>query len=109
LAEQHQPEEIFHCKTIKKGDKRMFHIIWMLVVGLIAGALARLFVPGKDPMSIWMTILLGVAGSFVGGFVSRLIWPIEGRSLIHPAGIVMSVLGAILLLVLWHLVRPKAA
>jgi len=80
-----------------------------LIVGLIAGGLARLIVPGKDPMSIWMTILLGVAGSFVGGFVSRLLWPVEGGSIIHPAGIIMSVVGAILLLILWHLVRPKAA
>jgi uncharacterized membrane protein YeaQ/YmgE (transglycosylase-associated protein family) len=87
----------------------MFHIIWMLIVGLIAGGLARLIVPGNDPMSIWMTIVLGVAGSFVGGFVSRLIWPPESGSLIHPAGIIMSVVGAILLLVLWHLVRPKMA
>ena len=87
----------------------MFHLIWMLIVGLIAGALARLIVPGKDPMGILMTILLGVAGSFVGGFVSRLIWPVEAGSVIHPAGIIMSVVGAILLLVLWHLVRPKAA
>jgi uncharacterized membrane protein YeaQ/YmgE (transglycosylase-associated protein family) len=56
-----------------------------------------------------MTILLGLAGSFVGGFVSRLIWRPEEGSLIHPAGIIMSVVGAILLLVVWHLVRPKTA
>jgi len=87
----------------------MFQIIVTLVVGLIAGALARLILPGKDPMSIWMTAILGIAGSFLGGFISRLIWHTEGGSYIHPGGIVLSVVGAILLLWIWRMIRSRTA
>ena len=85
----------------------MLSILGMLVVGLIAGALARLLLPGEDPMSIWMTVLLGIAGSFVGGLIGSLIWHPTGGSLFRPAGIVLSVIGAILLLLLWRMVRPR--
>jgi uncharacterized membrane protein YeaQ/YmgE (transglycosylase-associated protein family) len=87
----------------------MFRIIAMLVVGLIAGALARLIMPGKDPMGIWMTILLGIAGSFVGGFIGNLLFRPEGGSYIHPGGILMSVLGAVLLLWIWRMIRSRTA
>jgi uncharacterized membrane protein YeaQ/YmgE (transglycosylase-associated protein family) len=68
-------------------------IIVLALEGLVVGALARLALPGRDPMSIWMTIALGLAGSFVGGLVSALVWR-------RPAGFVFSVLGAMLLLYL---------
>ena len=84
-------------------------IIVMLVVGLIAGALARLILPGKDPMSIWMTALLGIAGSFVGGFIGNLIWRPESGNLFHPGGIVLSVAGAVLLLSVWRMIRSRTA
>lgn len=87
----------------------MFRIIVMLIVGLIAGALARLILPGKDPMGIWMTMLLGIAGSFVGGFIGNLIWRPEGESLFHPGGIVLSVVGAVLLLWIWRMIRTRTA
>jgi uncharacterized membrane protein YeaQ/YmgE (transglycosylase-associated protein family) len=87
----------------------MFHIIVMLIVGLIAGALARLILPGADPMSLWMTALLGIAGSFVGGFIGSLIWHTQGGSYLHPGGIVLSVLGAILLLWIWRMIRSRTA
>ena len=48
----------------------MMSIIWFLIIGLIAGALARLIMPGRDPMGIVMTIILGIVGSVVGGLVS---------------------------------------
>ena len=82
------------------------HIIGMIIVGLIAGALARLIMPGKDPMGILMTILLGIAGSFVGGFVATLIWRNETGTF-RPGGILLSILGAILLLFLWRMIRSK--
>ena len=82
-------------------------IISMIVVGLIAGAIARLLVPGKDPMSIWMTVLLGIAGSFLGGLIGSLIWHPQNGNYLHPAGIVLSVVGAILLLLLWRTVRRR--
>jgi len=55
----------------------------MLIAGLIACALARLILPGRDPMNVWMTILLGIAGSFVG-FIGNLIWHTEGQSYFSP-------------------------
>ncbi len=84
------------------------HIIGMVIVGLIAGALARLIMPGKDPMGVLMTIVLGIAGSFVGGFVAGLIWPSETGTF-RPAGILLSILGAILLLFLWRMIRSRSA
>lgn len=87
----------------------MFHIIVMLIVGLIAGALARLIMPGKDPMGLWMTALLGIAGSFLGGFISRLIWRPAGDAAFHPAGLILSVVGAILLLWIWRMIRARTA
>jgi uncharacterized membrane protein YeaQ/YmgE (transglycosylase-associated protein family) len=68
-------------------------LIVLFVGGLIIGALARLALPGPDPMSIPMTALLGIAGSLVGGIVSRIFLGIGG-------GFVFALLGAILLLYL---------
>ena len=68
-------------------------IIVLALEGLVVGALARLALPGPDPMSIWMTILLGLAGSLVAGLIAGLLWH-------HAAGFIFSVLGAILLLYL---------
>ena len=66
-------------------------ILAIVLGGLIVGALARLALPGPDPMPIWATILLGWSGSIVGGVVS---WIFIGR----PAGIFLSLLGAIVVL-----------
>jgi uncharacterized membrane protein YeaQ/YmgE (transglycosylase-associated protein family) len=78
------------------------HVIWSLIVGLVVGALARLLVPGHQQLGMPMTSILGIAGSFVGGFVGNLVSrPPEGSSF-HPAGFVMSVIGAIIVLVLWQ-------
>ena len=76
-------------------------IIVLIVVGLIAGLLARLLVPGRDPIGILGTILLGIAGSFVGGFVWNLIeYHRFAPHRFHPVGIIGSVLGAIVVLLL---------
>ena len=72
-------------------------LIWTILVGLIVGALARWFYPGAVPMAWWLTVLLGIGGSIVGGLVSSLIWKSpDGR--FHPAGWIMSILGAMVLL-----------
>lgn len=75
-------------------------IISIIVVGLIAGAVARLVVPGKQNLSIPMTILLGIIGSFVGGFLAYLLFG-SGNSFLQPAGIIGSIIGAIIVLLLW--------
>jgi uncharacterized membrane protein YeaQ/YmgE (transglycosylase-associated protein family) len=70
-------------------------ILWMLVIGLVAGALAKLIMPGKDPGGIVVTLLLGLAGSFLAGFLGRAVgWYHEGRG----AGLIGSTVGALLLL-----------
>ncbi len=76
-------------------------VIVLIIVGLIAGALARFLVPGRDPMGCLGTIVLGVAGSFLGGFLWNLIeyGHLETHKF-HPAGILGSILGAIILLIL---------
>ena len=77
-------------------------IVSIIVIGLIAGALARLVVPGKQDMSIVMTIVLGIIGSFVGGFLGYLIFHKDGQDgFLQPAGIIGSVIGAIIVLLLW--------
>ena len=77
-------------------------IISILFVGLIAGAVARLVVPGRQQLSIPMTILLGVIGSFVGGFIGYLIFNQDAsRGFFQPAGIIGSIIGAIIVLLIW--------
>ena len=77
-------------------------IISIIVVGLIAGAVARLVVPGHQNISVGMTILLGIVGSFVGGFLGFLIFHADATDgFFQPAGIIGSIIGAIIVLVLW--------
>ena len=85
------------------------HLLWMFIIGLVAGGLARLIMPGKDPMGIFMTALLGIAGSFLGGFIGNLIWHKPGGNFLQPGGIVLSIIGAILLLWIWRMIRSRSA
>jgi uncharacterized membrane protein YeaQ/YmgE (transglycosylase-associated protein family) len=74
-------------------------MLWMIVVGLVVGALAKLLMPGRDPGGIVITILIGIAGSIIAGFFGRSIgWYAADQ----PAGIVASILGAIILLVAYR-------
>lgn len=82
----------------------MFSLLWTLFIGLIVGAVAKLLMPGKDPGGWIITILLGIAGSFVASYLGRMLgWYQEGQS----AGFIMSVLGAILLLFVYRLLIGK--
>jgi uncharacterized membrane protein YeaQ/YmgE (transglycosylase-associated protein family) len=80
-------------------------IITLIIVGLIAGALARLIIPGRQNLSIPMTILLGIIGSFVGGFLGNLIF--HGRLSLDSSGIIGSVIGAIIVLLIYIRVRGR--
>ena len=72
-------------------------IIGTIIVGFIVGVLARFFYPGAVPLGFWLTVALGVGGSLVGGVISSLIWKTpDGK--FHPAGWIMSLIGALLLL-----------
>jgi uncharacterized membrane protein YeaQ/YmgE (transglycosylase-associated protein family) len=82
------------------------HYLWQALIGLMVGALAKLIMPGKDPGGIIVTMLLGLAGSLVAGFLGQAVgWYKEGQS----AGFIMSVLGAVLLLAIYRFFRSKTA
>ncbi|MEO8137123.1 MAG: GlsB/YeaQ/YmgE family stress response membrane protein [Betaproteobacteria bacterium] len=83
----------------------MFHILWMIIVGFIAGLIARWLVPGLDAMGFWMTTGLGIVGAFVGGFVSRLFSKPADGAAFHPAGILMSIVGAVIVLIIARYLR----
>ncbi|HUQ42242.1 MAG TPA: GlsB/YeaQ/YmgE family stress response membrane protein [Candidatus Limnocylindrales bacterium] len=82
-------------------------ILAFIIIGLIAGAIARFLVPGPDPMGWIATIVLGIIGSFVGGFLANLIF--GGVAAISPAGIVGSIIGAIIVLLIWRQVGGRRA
>jgi uncharacterized membrane protein YeaQ/YmgE (transglycosylase-associated protein family) len=76
------------------------NIIWWLIVGLVAGALARLLVPGRDPMGILGTLLLGLVGSLIGGFLGDLL--VSGDDDFSPAGLIGSIIGAVIALLIYR-------
>ena len=83
-------------------------VLYLLVVGTIMGYLARLLVPGPDPMTWWQTILLGVVGSFVGGFGGYLLFGFdEGEGALQPGGVIGSLIGTIVVLLIWRAVRRR--
>ncbi len=81
-------------------------ILAWIVVGLIAGALAKLIMPGDDPGGIIVTILIGIVGAFVGGFVVNLLGG-AGVSGFNIWSILVATLGAIILLAIYRLVAPR--
>ena len=80
-------------------------ILWTLLIGLIIGAVAKLLMPGKDPGGFIVTMLIGIAGSFVATYAGRALgWYQEGQG----AGFIMSVLGAVVLLAIYHMFKRRA-
>jgi uncharacterized membrane protein YeaQ/YmgE (transglycosylase-associated protein family) len=85
-------------------------IVSLIVIGLIAGALARLLVPGRQDIGIGMTIVLGIVGSFIGGFLGYLIFHKDGNDgFFQPSGIIGSVIGAVIALLIWQRVGNRSA
>ena len=83
----------------------MLHILWSIIVGFIIGLIARALVPGAQHLGFLATVLLGILGSFAGGLIARLFSKPKEGSAFHPAGFLMSIVGAIVLLVIWIKVR----
>lgn len=82
------------------------HILWMIIIGLLVGAVAKLLMPGKDPGGWIITILLGIAGSVVATYIGiGMHWYPEGST----AGFIASVLGAMLLLLIYRMFKGKNA
>ena len=85
----------------------MGFISW-IIFGLIAGALAKLIMPGDDPGGIIVTILIGIAGSVVGGFIAGLVGFGAGAATFSLGSMVIAIVGAIILLALYRMAKKKA-
>ena len=84
----------------------MGSILGTLVIGLVIGVIAKLLMPGKDPGGCIITMLLGIAGAFVAGYLGRAMgWYLPGQ----PAGFIASVIGAMLLLLIYRLIAGRRA
>ena len=79
----------------------MFHLIWMFIVGIVVGVIAKWILP-VGHIGWIMTGVLGIVGSFVGGFIARLFSKPSDGSLVHPAGILLSIVGALIVLFLYR-------
>ncbi len=85
-------------------------IIYLLVIGLIAGFIARAVVPGKDPMSVGGTIILGVVGSFIGGFIGYVLTHHDAKDgAFQASGIIGSIVGAIVALLIYRAVAGRGS
>lgn len=83
-------------------------VIWWLLIGLIAGAIARLLVPGRDPMGWVGTLVLGLVGSLIGGFLGNILFGGDGEDMFDPAGIIGSIIGAVIALLIYRAVRSRS-
>ena len=81
------------------------HIIWTILIGFVAGLIAKMLTPGRDPSGFFITAAIGIAGSFAATYVGQALgWYQPGQS----AGFIGGVVGAIVLLLIYHLVRSKS-
>ena len=84
-------------------------LLYLVVIGLIAGFIARALVPGRDPMSVGGTMVLGIVGSFVGGFIGYVLTHHDSTDgAFQASGIIGSVLGAIVALLVYRAVTGRA-
>ena len=85
----------------------MFHILWSIVVGFIVGLIARALMPGVQTMGFIETALIGIVGSIVGGLIARIFSKPADGAFFHPAGFVMSIIGAVIVLaIMLHFSAP---
>jgi uncharacterized membrane protein YeaQ/YmgE (transglycosylase-associated protein family) len=84
----------------------MLSLLWELIIGVVVGAVAKFLMPGKNPAGIWITMIIGIAGSILATYLGRAIgWYQAGQG----AGFIMSVVGAILLLIIYRVIRGTMA
>lgn len=89
-----------------KKENRMFHLIWVIVIGFVVGVIAKFLMPGKDPAGFIITVIIGIAGSFLGTYLGRAIGHYGPD---QSAGFLMSLVGAIILLAIYHLFTRRKA
>jgi uncharacterized membrane protein YeaQ/YmgE (transglycosylase-associated protein family) len=104
----HRLETLCGWHASRRGDSRKepkhMYIIWVLLIGLIVGALAKLVMPGRDPGGAIVTILIGIAGSFIANYIGRAAgWYAPNES----AGFIASILGAVVLLAGYRLIAGR--
>lgn len=84
----------------------MSALLWTILIGAVIGAVAKLLMPGRDPGGCIITILLGIAGSFVASYLGQAMgWYAPGQ----PAGFIFSVIGAMILLLLYRVIFGRRA
>jgi uncharacterized membrane protein YeaQ/YmgE (transglycosylase-associated protein family) len=97
------------CKTMltppqELREEHQMNILWFIIVGLVVGALAKLIMPGRDGGNILTTILLGIGGALLAGFIGRSMGMYEDG---EGAGIIASLIGAVLLLAIYRMTRRR--
>jgi uncharacterized membrane protein YeaQ/YmgE (transglycosylase-associated protein family) len=84
-------------------------ILYLIVVGIVAGYLARLLVPGRDSMSFVQTVVLGIVGSFIGGFLGYLLFNADfDEGWFQASGFIGSIVGAIVALLVYRMVGSRS-
>jgi uncharacterized membrane protein YeaQ/YmgE (transglycosylase-associated protein family) len=84
-------------------------LIYLLIIGIIAGFLARLLVPGSDPLGFGATVLLGIVGSFIGGFIGYLLFGKDfDEGAFQASGVIGSVIGAVIALLVYRAVNQRS-
>jgi uncharacterized membrane protein YeaQ/YmgE (transglycosylase-associated protein family) len=78
----------------------MLHIIWSIIVGFFVGLIASYLVTGPQHFGFWATVLLGIAGSVVGGLIARIFSKPKDGAFFHPAGFFLSIIGAVVVLMI---------
>lgn len=87
----------------------MFWIIGAIIIGLIAGFLARAVVPGDDSMGVGATLVLGLVGSLIGGFLGWILFSKDGdNGALQLSGLIGSFIGAVIALLIWRVVRSRS-
>src|SRR4051812_20161690 len=94
-----------HLPTTPRKERSM-HYLWVAIIGLVVGALAKLIMPGRDPGGIFVTMLIGIAGSFIATFIGRAMGMYQNG---EAAGFIMSLIGAIILLALYRMMVGRRA
>jgi uncharacterized membrane protein YeaQ/YmgE (transglycosylase-associated protein family) len=89
----------------------VWHIIWLIVLGLIVGIVARLVVPGRQPLGVIATALLGILGSYVGGTLGSVVFPPHQFTVTPPIkhSFLGALVGAVLLLLIYEFVRRRTS
>ena len=83
-------------------------VMYMILVGIVAGFIARLLVPGRDPMGFLLTMAIGIAGSFLGGLLGWALfgWD-EDEGALQPSGVIFSIIGAVIVLLIWRAIARR--